>query len=256
MGTTPFRTLRALQSSFRVCATNVVPFTLFALVVYAPLAVLAILLLGHEASSAMLDPFWPVPTYVMLGISTLTTPLLSYRVIQDVGGVRVSMWTSMKRGLRGLPPALLLVVVTQILAAIGPGLLDTAAIGLGIVGTAFGAWLLCTLFVITPVAVAERRGPIAALKRSIALTSGYRWRVLAQRLPIIVVFAAIAVFRFPMWPYDDPGARLKLDAQAAVLFFVAIALELFTRVLEAVTYVLLREAKDGVPCEELVRVFE
>jgi hypothetical protein len=252
MGTTPFRALRALQLSLRVCTTNAVPLTLFALVVYAPLAVLAILLLGHKASSVVLDPFSPVPTCVMLGISTLTTPLLSYRVIQDVGGVRVSMWTSMKRGLRGLPPALLLVVMTQILAAIGPDIVE----GLGIVGTAFGAWLVCTLFVITPVAVAERRGPMAALERSVALTSGYRWRILALRLPVIVVVAAIAVFRFPLWPYDDPGATLRLDAQAAVLFLVAIALELFTRVLEAVTYVQLREAKDGVPRTELVRVFE
>lgn len=44
---------------------------------------------------------------------------------------------------------------------------------------------------------------------------------------------------------------LQLDAQAVVIFVVTIAVGMFRRVLEVVTYALLREAKEGVPREEL-----
>ena len=59
-----------------------------------------------------------------------------------------------------------------------------------------------------------------------------------------------------MWRYDLPGNELRLHVQAISVLTFAIAWQLFAQILEAVTYVLLREAKEGLSSEPLVRVFE
>ena len=241
---TKFRALHALRLTFVVWARNLVPFTLFMLAVYGPLVALLIALSGDEAALILLDPHDPVVPLVMAGIGVVAMPLLTYRVIQSVGGVRVPMRTSAKRGLRGWIPALLL-------AALSVGLLF-----LHFTGVVIGAVVLPFLFVMTPAAIAERRWPLATVQRSAQLTADPWLRIFALRALLAIGNGAIVGFTAPMWRDDLPGNELRLDVQAISVLTFAIAWQLFAQILESVTYVLLREAKEGLSNQPLVRVFE
>ena len=125
-------------------------------------------------------------------------------------------------------------------------------------GAIFGVIVICMWFVAAPAAVAERLGPFAALSRSAQLTTGRRGGIfgLTFLLGLIVVIAIMA-YVMPMANdpgHGDPYARIK---QAALVIAIGLCVfNTFMGIVEAVSYALLRQDKDGVTHEELARVFE
>ena len=239
-----FRIRRALGLSVRAWFRNVVPFTALAALLYAPVViwVATVDLEGAESLDDLVDRVFVWPMYAVTALATLLAPMLTYRVVQDLNGVKVSMLTSMKHGLRGFVPALLLAVAVNLLSRIP-------------VGGLVAAILTCVYFVAAPAAVAERLWPGAALRRSSELTLGRRPGIFAITFLIgLAVLGLLLAWVVPM----AEGSATVAELRPTALFFVAIIglLHMFTGIVEAVTYVLLREDQDGVSHEQLARVFE
>jgi hypothetical protein len=250
-----FTIFRALGLTFRAWFRNFIPFTLLAAVLFSPVVLWAAMLPSGASLSAhdlqtlsvQFEKLTSWGIYAVVGISALLSPLLTYRVVQDLNGYRVSLGTSMKFGLRGIAPAIILALVTTLLQ-----LVPRAG---GIVSTI----LLCYWFVAAPAAVAEKLGPGAAFARSAELTRGRRWGIFGLNLLIqLAIFALVAVWIVPLLAGQvDPAVFGSTLRRTAVILVVAVSVfELFVGVAQAVCYTLLRTDKDGISNEELARVFE
>ena len=100
-----------------------------------------------------------------------------------------------------------------------------------------------------PVLVHERRGVLGSMSRSAALTKGSRWALFG-------LFAAVVIASF--------AAQLALGLAAAllgaitglvVLSFVQALLSTIVSTAAAVSYVELREVKEGANVGELAEIF-
>jgi hypothetical protein len=109
--------------------------------------------------------------------------------------------------------------------------------------------LMCLWFAFVPVCVAERRGPIGALGRSMALTSRYCGNVfclMALTCFFSWSFRQIAIWLLQALSIDDLPATVFV-----VGFFDAVS-AVFFAVLASVAYYEMRRAKDGVSVESLM----
>jgi hypothetical protein len=240
-----FRIFRALGMAFRVWFRNFIPFTLTAAVLYAPAVLIELRVDGTGLDEdGLLGAFFGAPMYLLVALSTLLAPMITYRVIQDLSGSKVSMLTSLRFGLRGVVPALMVAIICQLLARIP------------IAGPIVGTVATCIWFVATPTAVAERLWPMAALTRSSQLTSGRRWGIFGlAALVVLLGILFVAVWLLPQ--LREGGDTVARTREAALTFMVVIGVYyLFYGITQAVSYVLLREDKDGVSRQELAKIFE
>lgn len=241
-----FRVSRAIGLSLKSWGRNFLPFTLLTAVLYSP-AVIWIATMDLSSAHSLDDLLnrvflWPI--YLVTGLATLLAPMLTYRVVQELNGVKVSMLDSMKYGVRGIVPAIILSVVVNVLQQIPFG---------GILG----AIVTCYWFVAAPAAVAEKLGPFAALTRSSVLTQGRRWGIFGLTFLIgIALIALLMVWIVPM--FDSSTGDILANLKQTSLIFVCIMglFHMFTGIVEAVSYALLREDKDGLSYEQLAKVFE
>jgi hypothetical protein len=243
-----FRIFRALGLSFKAWFHNFIPFTLLTAVLYAPVV---IWLATYDASNitdveALADAYFGRPIYVLIGLSTLLAPMITYRVIQDLNGQKVSMLTSMKFGMRGILPAVMFTIVSLLLQKV-PG------------GVIVNCVMTCLWFVAMPAAVAERLGPFAAFARSSQLTSGRRWGIFGMML-LIALMAGVLLFAWIIPRARDAAQSADVAeyfAHLSIWFTLAIGVfHMFQGIVEAVAYALLRRDKDGVSYEELARIFD
>lgn len=244
-----FRVFRALGLAIKVWAGNFIPFTVLAAVLYAPAFIWMRQLDPTKATSVddLVQTYFVIPVYVVVAISTLLAPLLIYRVVKHLNGTPVSFFTSMRYGLRGIVPALIVAAATTAISLIP----------LGIVASVGSSILLCFWFVASPAAVAERLNPIAALSRSATLTQGRRGGIFGLLFLLgAIVGIALLAWIVPMVNdrSSNPFARFK---DATLMFAIVMAVfRTYLGIVEAVSYALLRQEKDGVTHEELARVFE
>jgi hypothetical protein len=249
----PFEVGRALSSTFGIWARNIAPLTLFALVVYAPLAGLEFWIGSAERAD------WA--TWAELPLEPLLDALLAAPVIgmvvAQLRGQRQSFTDALGPGLARVPRALgAAILVALLLGAIAlPGLWLTfpanllVAIPLLVVS--------CGLLVAVPAAVVERPGIFAALRRSWSLTSGNKARIfvvllllgLAQQLAIGVLGGAAAALGGV--DLDDSILESWWAGYAGRIVFGAM-----TAVLAGVTYHDLRVAVEGIDPQQIEAVFD
>jgi hypothetical protein len=133
----------------------------------------------------------------------------------------------------------------------GPAVQDLrialAIFSLAAMAVAFTVFTMVWVFV--PAIVAERAGPIAAFKRSIALTKGRRWPVAGIVLLLFLANVLVSALTRGVMANGAPLGGFALNLIAA-LFFMALA-----AVLSAVGYVHLRAEKEGTAVED-ARVFD
>jgi len=243
-----FRIFRALGLSFKAWFKNFIPFTLLAAVLYSPVV---LWLLTYDPKSAenveaVQNAYFVRPVYILTGISSLLAPLITYRVIQDLNGIKVSMLTSIRFGLRGIVPAIFVAIITNLLQFVPAG---------GIVA----AIVMCIWFVATPAAVAEQLGTMAALTRSSQLTKGRRWGIFGLTFLIgLLLVGLLLIWIVPQLEnMGDTETAVRQLEHSSIMFVVTIGLfHLFSGIVEAVAYVLLREDKDGVSVQELAKIFD
>ena len=244
-----FKVFRAIGLSFKAWFANFIPFTLLAGILYAP----ALYKAWTIPSVTDLDSLnnwvkqFQYTVWLVVGFSTLLAPLLTYRVIQYMNGSKSSFVDSLKHGVRGVIPAVLLAGVTTVVQMVPFG---------GIISTI----MLCYWFVVAPVAVVERLNPVAEFGRANQLTQGRRWGIFG--LCLLLNLVVIVVTLMYLGPMLAGKVNSMDEIQRTVDHFVkaivplAAVYQMFLGIVQAVSYSLLRADKDGVSNEELAKVFE
>ncbi|MBC6440046.1 MAG: hypothetical protein GDA49_06480 [Rhodospirillales bacterium] len=130
-------------------------------------------------------------------------------------------------------------------------------------------WLFVLLWVVLPAAVVEKINPFPSMGRSIALTKGYRWKVLAIIIAIIAVSLAVfAIFYvlffvtifITLFVFEAVGAldliRVNFFSITIILVFPQLIGIGVLASVAAVSYHDLRVLKEGVGTEQIAQQFD
>jgi len=255
-----FRVGSVLGRSLSVLTRNIVPFGILGLIFTWPLVLDdAEGEPGTEAPSGV-DPAGAVDALVLaefiivlaivLGIIFLVIAMymlcistMAYGTFQDLRGSRVRVVECLRRGLSTVFPV------------VGVAFLNTVLVILGTMALIIpGIMLWVALWVAVPVAVVERPGVIASLRRSAWLTKGHRWRIFGIVLVLGLlngVANSVVLVPFATLTGDAAAAVANVVAYLITVFFMA-----WGAVAAAVAYHDLRLEKEGVGVNEIAAVFD
>jgi len=249
-----------LGRSFSILGRNIIPFTILSVIAYAPLVVYV----------AVAWPDEPQTTPVAVPADGPDSEYTAYRFAEepdrgDLVHALVMLAFMMVlpyvaagaliygvlRQLRGEPAGVgdcLRVGVVRLLPTIGVAILAGLLSALGTIALIIpGIYLACMYWVVVPVAVVERPGVIASLKRSAQLTNGAKWSIFVILLVLIVAQNATqAVINIAL---GESAVGTLVSLAPTILFGMLGAVAC------AVAYHDLRVAKEGVGIDELVSVF-
>ncbi|CDX44080.1 conserved membrane hypothetical protein [Mesorhizobium sp. ORS 3359] len=158
--------------------------------------------------------------------------------IEDLNGKRPSFGDCIQIAIRFLLPTLAIGILVALGAGIGLMLLIVPGIIL---------WLGWSMSV--PVLIQERRGVFGSMSRSRALTKGSRWSLFGLFL-ILIIIAMIIQWGILLVLVLFGGIIAEIGA-ALVQTVVSMVLSIAT----AVSYVELRQAKEGASIDELAEIF-
>jgi hypothetical protein len=263
----------ALTTSFNVVSRNLRPFLLLAAVGYFP-SFLLDAVVAPEVPAAVADPAAAdaaatAATHVAIGpllglfavtaiVGLFLSASVAYLAITDLRGGRATLREALAGSLAAFPSmlgalalislmmmgilfvALLVMMGVLMITGDGPAAAWGAiAVPVGVVPAVI---VLTTFYVVVPVIVVERIGPVEALRRSEALTKGSRWEVLAFG---VCVMSTLAVIGIVMWLFKaavfggEPNLAYSLIRYAAFTPQVA-----FSWTAIAVAYYYLRTADE------------
>ncbi|MHC4931810.1 MAG: hypothetical protein ACYTGV_06435, partial [Planctomycetota bacterium] len=138
--------------------------------------------------------------------------------------------------------------LARLLPVVAVGIIGGLVIFAGLVAFVVpGIILACMFYVAIPVAVVEKPGIIQSLKRSAALASG-------QKGSIFGIALLLGFIQRVVQAIVDGATPMELWA-VLLSFAVAMAFIALQSVAMGVAYYRLRESKEGVSIDELVRVF-
>jgi hypothetical protein len=219
---------------------------------FAGLPTLIIRMSTHSQINAMLEPgATPDPSAAFRNSSvTIIAGLISFvctlllqsalvrATIEDLNGKRPSFGDCIQIAIRFLLPTLAIGILVGLGAGIGLMLLIVPGIIL---------WLGWSMSV--PVLIQERRGVFGSMSRSRALTKGSRWSLFGLFL-ILIIIAMIIQWGILLVLVLFGGIIAEIGA-ALVQTVVSMVLSIAT----AVSYVELRQAKEGASIDELAEIF-
>jgi hypothetical protein len=248
MASDQFRIGAIVRASLVILRNNVVPFGILYLAVNATSSIYALTLAGTADVDTSLGVNLLTLAEAFVGI--VVGAAVTYATVQELRGRRVDLAEFFGRGL------------AQGGAAIRVALLSGVLLILALVALIIPGLVLYTMWwVAIPVAVIERPGAVASLRRSAELTKGVRWRIFALIVGFLfavlggglLIVAVILV-----------GAELSAGIGVVALDWVSIiagwilsAVLMATQaVLIAVSYYHLRVAKEGVGIDEIAAVFD
>ena len=143
--------------------------------------------------------------------------------------------------------------LTVLLPIIGVAFLAGIATAVGLMACIIPGLILAVMFAVAvPVAVEERPGIVAALRRSAELTTGFRWQVFGV-LVILGVLQLGLSFVVSAMTAAIPAARSFATLVSAALQVVTTGLGATAT---AVMYYRLRSVKESVDVREIVSVFD
>ena len=222
-----FRVGDVLTTSFRVWKGNLLPFTLIALVIYAPDIALRFAITDPNGALALL------PFSILL--NTLLSASLTYGVVMELHGTRPSLRTCIQTGFAQLIPVIGVVVVSTL--GIAGGLVMLVVPGI---------ILMLMWYVVVPVAIVERSGVMDSLRRSRELTMGYK-----TQLFVLVLVTSVPI---ALLPYATES--MLTGVELMVVSSVCSALiGSFIAVVTAVAYTSLRQVKEGTRVPEIASAF-
>ncbi len=241
--------------SVSIWGRNFLPFSILMLIVHSPVMVWLALATELDEKTIVFALFGQ-QAFDLLAVGAVV-----YGVFQQLRGQHASLGACVAVGLRRFFPVLGVgvLVVLCLAGAVAPFGALAAVLGgvggiflFGIAGVVIGIIVWCMLWVAIPVAVVERPGVLAALRRSRELTRGYKGSIFGILFLLHLITGAIAFFLGKIL-----GAAVE-DAWTVLLISQGIEAVLggVHAVSAAVGYHDLRQAKEGVGIEELVRVFE
>lgn len=121
-----------------------------------------------------------------------------------------------------------------------------------------GLFLGALWYVAIPAMVEERRGVVASLRRSHALTYGARWKIfalLAVALVLSIIVMVAVEVASGQWDSQSLTAAYSNPAYLVLSITTFTAMNLFWGAVQASLYVQLRNWKDGPRAAELEQVF-
>jgi hypothetical protein len=271
-----------IASSFTVLFSNILQFLAITVVIVAPAGGLiflgAFLAQGLGDVDSEFTPWLRKPTTIVLLVYCAIVFLVGYSLLlaaithgalQALRGERVGTGTALAQGFRILPKlfvAMLLIFVAlgALLGGAGwavysvvsgsPVDIDRGGVAwvvvIVVVALVLFALVVVLTWVFVPAVVAERAGPIACFRRSLALTKGRRWAILAIVVLTGLVNGAESVLTDAIQAAGAPTVGEVLDL-AFTAFITALS-----AVLSAVGYARLRGEKEGVVGEDVVKVFD
>ena len=242
-----FRAGVVFGQSFSILCRNIVPFGLLYLAVNAPSSLYALALAGKPDADA--DPGVRVLNLAEGFLGLIAAAAVTYATVQELRGRRVSFGEFFGRGLAQGGAAIRVALLSGIL-------LILAFIALVVPGVI----LYVMWWVAIPVAVIERPGAMASLRRSAALTAGNRWRVfgliLSFTLAVVVVGALLGGLAAGL-AFAVGADEVRIDQVSTLAGWLLAALLMAAQaVLTAVSYYHLRVAKEGVGIDEIAAVFD
>jgi hypothetical protein len=117
-------------------------------------------------------------TFVFLVLTVVTQAAITLAAFQALQGVPVSVTASLRAGL------------ARFWALVGLVILEGIGFVFGLVLLVVPALFLITIwYVAMPACLIERLGPTASLRRSAALSKGYRWKLFGIILLVFITFA-------------------------------------------------------------------
>lgn len=243
-----FRVGRVLGRSFGVLGRHFIQFLLVTIVPITPLAYV----MGVEVASLVgvkePDPAVAVRIGVFVAAAVafwglammIAQAIVLYGTFQDMRGKPAPFGEAVIKGFARFFPIIGLAICT--LLAVWAGFLL-----LIIPGIMFAVMF----YVALPACVVERLGPIASMKRSIALTRGHRWKIFGI-LILIVLLSAIGggVIAAVLTIVGGPTAML------VGRFLWQAIMGAFGAVVVAVIYHDLRAAREGIDVDRMAAVFD
>lgn len=246
-----------LTRGFGAFFRNLPALVVMAVIVYAPLIAFAFLGRVPAEADTLAEATWLQLRFTLvmavggMVLSSLLAGAVTYAVVEELAARRAGVGASLRVGLARLLPAL------------GVGLLA----GLAILGGSLllvipGLMVACAYYVALPVAVIERPGVVASLRRSAELTRGRRWWILALMM-VSGAISGVVVTLVELAVIDRIGAGFDAIVVADDWFlYVSIQVANWVlsgalgAVLGATAYVGLRNTRDGVGIADLARVFD
>ncbi len=265
-----FRIGEIIRQSFQTTVRNILPFGVLAILAVVIIVVLFLVVGSIFGLSMPMGPGAMQPGVEMqapdagffIGIAIVgllafaiylgVMAAITYGTIQHLRGHSVRIDDLLRSAVNLIMPVLstFLILLGVFLAAMIVAVILSFIPILGtIAALAMFVFLYIVFWVVIPVAVVERPGAVASLKRSVELTKGNRWRILGIILLLIVISIGITiisvVFMF-LGPVVGGIVQSLLNA----------ALGVFSAVLIAVGYYRLRAAREGVDIADIAKVFD
>jgi hypothetical protein len=231
-----------ISRSGAVLSRHFLTFFIVTLIAYSPTLLVAGLQTTEpvEPLEAIAQALLALLGVVLLMIlSTLSYAIILHAAFQDMRRRPVRLAESLAIGLSRFFPLIGLAFVAGFLMLLGLVLLIIP-----------GLMLYTMWFVGVPACVVERLGPWTSLRRSRELTKGYRWKLFALALLLLVANIGSSVIEAVLEAVG--GSIAGLGGQ---LIWTGIWAA-FSAVVIAVTYYDLRVIKEGVDIEQITAVFD
>lgn len=230
-----------LGETFQTYFANFLPFFLLTALAFAPVILAEILLPAKGRTAVELLRSSGLTIFLRLLCAPLATAAVTFGVFQRMRGRQASISDSLRVGLSYLLPVL------------GVGILQGLAIGVGLLFCIVPGLIAATMLAVpVPVAIEERLGAFAALRRSSELTEGYRGHIFG----VLFVLGAITI-----------GVSMVLGVAAITLASVpvlrvllsesvSVVLSGLSATASAVMYYRLRGAKESIDVASIASVFD
>jgi hypothetical protein len=248
-----FRIGRVFNDSFAVIGRNIGLYLGLALLFSGlPAIVLRLWTESTLSGTALGDPtavadpsmmFWNSSVGIAAGLisfilSLLLQSALVRATIEDLNGKRPSFGDCIQIAIRYLLPTLGI----GLLVVLGAGLASLALLVPGII-----LWLGWSVAI--PVLIQERLGVLGSMSRSRVLTKGSRWALFGLFLILIIIAMVIqSLLALAVVFFGGIVANL-------VAALVSTVLSMMMSIAAAVSYVELRQVKEGASVEELAEIF-
>lgn len=257
----PFLFGNVVGRGFSILFRNTVAFGTIAVVLMIPYAVVNVLqatgyLPGRTVGTVILE------LIVGFILPQLLMAAIVFAAFQDLRGKRVGVGDAIAGGFQVIMPVVGTGITTgfAVLLSAAPAFI-AAQVKMGglqvLIAFALFAipiYLLVLFFVAIPACVIERQGVANSIRRSVQLTRGERWRVLAVMTivwlvgaGVLLVLGALAFAAMQAGSVLGPPVLLSL----AAAFYYAL-----NAVMATVAYHDLRIAKEGVGTDLVARVFD
>lgn len=263
-----FRVGEIIGQSFQTTVRNIVPFGILAIIAVVIIVIIFLIVggifgLSLPTTPGAMETEMQAPGVgffiglIVVGLLTFAVYMgvmaaITYGTVQDLRGQPVGVGGLLQSAINLVMPVLgtfIVLLGVFLLAAIVAIILNFIPLLGALASIALFVFLYIIFWVVIPVAVVERPGPIASLRRSVDLTKGNRWRILGIILLLILISIGVTIVSLLI---AYLGAVLGGIVQAVLNAILGV----FGAVLIAVSYYRLRVAKEGVDIADIAKVFD